>query len=223
MVELEPIQKKTLKLFAKSAIKDRFYWTGGTLLSHLYLHHRQSQDLDFFTDKPFLYNRVNSFVSGLKTALNLHSIEKNKIYDRWDFFLHNEQELRIEFVLYEFPKLKLRKKWQGIYIDSLDDLAVNKTMALFDRNDPKDLIDLYFLLTKAGYKINILLKGVEKKFGLSIDEDSFWSECLKSLKDIKIVEPLLVAKNKEKQKEIIEKAQEYFSSKSVSYLKRVFR
>ena len=30
-----------------------FYFTGGTALSYIYLHHRQSEDLDFFTEKNF--------------------------------------------------------------------------------------------------------------------------------------------------------------------------
>jgi len=40
-----------------------------------------------------------------------------------------------------------------VLVDSLEDIAANKIMALFDRNDPKDLVDLYFFLTKKNIKL----------------------------------------------------------------------
>ena len=48
-MEISSIQKKVLGLFKETPLKEKFYWTGGTLLSYLYLHHRQSNDLDFFS------------------------------------------------------------------------------------------------------------------------------------------------------------------------------
>lgn len=34
-------------------IKENFYFTGGTALSGVYLHHRLSEDLDFFSQEKF--------------------------------------------------------------------------------------------------------------------------------------------------------------------------
>lgn len=34
-------------------LKSHFYFTGGTALSAAYLHHRYSDDLDFFSEKQF--------------------------------------------------------------------------------------------------------------------------------------------------------------------------
>ena len=87
MLEISPIQKRVLDSLSKSFLKDKFYWTGGTLLSALYLHHRQSKDLDFFTDIPFSYNQIISFVRSLKKQLKLTEIEEKKVFDRWEFFL----------------------------------------------------------------------------------------------------------------------------------------
>lgn len=223
MAKIAPLQKKVLKLFAKSDLKDKFYWTGGTLLSFFYLHHRQSKDLDFFSNKPFDYNQIIAFVRELKKQLKLSKIEEKKIFDRWEFFLHNKEGLRIEFALYNFPRLCPLKKWQGILIDSLDDIAANKTMALFDRNDPKDLVDLYFLLTKKGYNVKTLLRLAEKKFGIKLSESSFWSESYKSLENLKEISPLLLAKSSKEKKKIIQEIKEYFYSKSTNYLKKVLK
>lgn len=221
MFEITPIQKKILALFSKSILKNNFYWTGGTLLSFLYLHHRKSKDLDFFSDKPFRYEGVIRFVESLKKSLRITEIEQKKIFDRWEFFIYNKDKSRLEFVLYEHPKIKPRKKWQGITIDSLEDIATNKVMALFDRNDPKDLVDLYFLLVKKKYKIKQLLKWVNKKFGVELGESLFWSECCKELENLDDISPLLITKTEEQKKEVIEEIKEYFTSHSVNYLQKV--
>jgi len=218
--EIIPIQKKVLNLFSKSPLKDIFYWTGGTLLSVIYLHHRQSRDLDFFSNQVFTYNQIIGFVRSLKKRLKLTKIEEKKIFDRWEFFLQDKDELRIEFVFYDHPKLRLRKKWQGILVDSLDDIAANKVMALFDRSDPKDLVDLYFILIKKNYKVKTLLKFAEKKFGVKLEEVAFWSECCKNLKDLGVISPLLIVKDKQK---TIAKIKEYFTSRSADYLRKILK
>ncbi|PIQ92573.1 MAG: hypothetical protein COV69_02345 [Parcubacteria group bacterium CG11_big_fil_rev_8_21_14_0_20_39_14] len=222
MGELTLLQKQVLKLFAKSSLRKDFYWTGGTLLSFLYLHHRKSQDLDFFSDKPFNYNEVIAFIGGLKKQLNLPKVEEKKIFDRWEFFLHNKGKLRLEFVLYEHPKLKPRKKWKEIWIDSLDDIAANKLMAFFDRNDPKDLVDLYFLLTEKKYKIKHLLKLMGKKFGVEIPESAVWSEAYKGMDELDNLRPLLSGTKSEKQK-LLREIKDYFSNHSSEYLRKILK
>ena len=220
MVKLEPIQKKTLELFAKSELAKRFYLTGGTLLACCYLHHRKSEDLDFFTSKPFDYDEVNVFVEYLKKALGFSKVEKNKIYDRWEFFLQNGEKLKIEFVLYEHKRLSPRKRWQGVVVDSLDDITANKVMALFDRNNYKDLVDLYFLFTRKGYKVSRALKLAKEKFGLSVSRSSFWSESLKTFNSLNQITPFLFGTAVEK-KQLIEEIKEYFADKSNIFLEKV--
>ncbi len=217
MLKLNRLQQKTLSLFARSGLADKFYWTGGTLLSAFYLGHRFSEDLDFFSDKPFDYNEIIGFIRQLKKVFKLSGVEEKKIFDRWEFFIHNKEKLRLDFAFYEHPKLKPRKKWQGVLIDSLEDITANKIMAFFDRREPKDLVDIYFLLTRKEYKIQKLLSWTEKKFGVRISESSFWSECLRGRRDLERIRPLLIAKNKEK---TIKEVKNYFSIQSAGYLKR---
>lgn len=221
MPELDILQERTLELFSKSPLKDKFYWTGGTLLSFLYLHHRKSEDLDFFSERVFSYNQIIGFIQTLKKQLKLTKIEEKRIFDRWEFIIHNKGNLRLEFVLYEFPRLKPRKKWKSISVDSLEDIAVNKTMALFDRAESKDLVDLYFLLTQKNYEIKGLLKGVEKKFGVQIKESSLLAQSLLASKNLDKIRPLLLAKNSKEKQKIIDDIKEYFSSCSSDYLNKV--
>lgn len=221
MVGLNSIQKRTLELFAASPLAKRFYWTGGTLLSVVYLRHRTSEDLDFFSDKPFTLKDVEGFIETLKQSLGLPKVQSDKIHDRLEFLIHNKEKVRIEFVLYEHSSLKPRGMWRGILIDSFQDIAVNKTMALFDRVQVKDLFDLYFLLTEKKVKVSFLLAGVEKKFGIKLVEDSFWSSCLKSLDDLDNMMPFLLLKDKKSQENLLTEIKDYFTKNSAAFLHRV--
>lgn len=46
-------QKLALKLIANTELAKHFYFGGGTALSHHYLQHRYSEDLDFFNQQEF--------------------------------------------------------------------------------------------------------------------------------------------------------------------------
>lgn len=219
MDELTPLQQQTLKLFAGSPIQSQFYWTGGTALAAVYLHHRKSQDLDFFSDEKFSIEAITSFIGEVKERTDLEFVEGHKIFDRREFFLHNGGELRLEFVHYDHSSLSERKIWNGVTVDSLDDMATNKLMALFDRNEPKDLVDTYFLLTKGGYSTKTLLNFVEKKFGVRFEESLIWSEALQGTQNLPQLQPLLFGTDLE-QKQLLYEITSYFEIQSQQFLKR---
>lgn len=186
----------------------------------VYLQHRRSQDIDLFSDVSFSHEEIIGFVNDLKKHLKLEVIEEKKIYERWEFFLHNGGEMRLEFVHYDHPSLKPRKEWSGISVDSLDDIAANKLMAMFDRNEPKDVFDIYFLLTKVGYSPQRLLELVAKKFGVHLDESSIWSESFKGAKDLENLRPLMLEDESEQAK-LLADIKAYFINHSKKFLNRV--
>ena len=220
MDELNPLQKQVLDFFAQSPLQGKFYWTGGTLLSAVYLHHRRSEDLDFFSDLPFSHSDIIGFVRELKEKVGLRFVEEKKIFDRWEFFLHNREEVRLEFVHYDHPQLKKREVWNGISIDSLDDIATNKLMALFDRNEPKDIVDVYFLLTKGEYALDTLLQFVEQKFGVRFEKSAVWSEAFKGIEELNNLQPLLLGDRKEEKQQVVEQIKSYFRRQSKEFLDR---
>lgn len=223
MVELNEIQKKVLHFLSASSLAEKFYFTGGTLLAVFYLYHRKSKDLDFFSDNPVNHNEIIEFINGLKKELCLSQVREEKIYDRFEFFLSNGEEVRLEFVHYNYPKIKKRKKWDGVYIDSLDDIAANKLMAFFDRNEPKDIFDLYFLITKKGYKIEKILKLTEKKFGVSFSKTAVFSESFKSIDSLENLKPLFLTKNNEESEKLIKKIKDYFISNSTDLMSNLLK
>lgn len=146
MIKLTTGQKIAIKQLANSSLKNIFYWTGGTLLSVYYFHHRLSYDLDFFSEKPFSFDQVRDLSLKIQKLGHFIGVSFKKIYDRYEFIFVNKEKLRIEFVYYNHKKksLKKRKQFMGVYIDSLEDIAANKVLALLDRNEAKDLFDILF-------------------------------------------------------------------------------
>ncbi len=207
-------------MIAKSELCNSVYWTGGTALAYFYLRHRDSYDIDIFSDHKIDRELLVRLVKEISEKTGLKKIEGKRIYDRQEFFLSNGGEIRLEFVHYDFPALTKRKKWKGIFIDSLQDMAVNKTMALIERHQPKDVFDMYFLLTKKKMSPKELLKNVKKKFGVIFPLSLFWSQALFAAKELQTLSPLLFG-TKVNQKKLLIKIQDFFERESVKFLKSI--
>ncbi|OGG37926.1 hypothetical protein A3J20_02485 [Candidatus Gottesmanbacteria bacterium RIFCSPLOWO2_02_FULL_42_29] len=220
---LTPQQETILDIFAGSGLSEKFYWTGGTLLSHYYLKHRYSYDLDFFSDSPFSYQDLANFLTAVKKSLKIEELEEVKIHDRWEFVIHaTKPEIRFEFVHYNHEKKRLAKliKYRGLLIDSLPDMAANKTMALIDRNHSKDLYDVYILLKRKKFTVPELLTLVHNKFGVHFDDFIFWSECAKALKKLPELKPYFTEKSEQKQGKIIKDVRSFFLEEGANYLSK---
>jgi len=202
-------------------LRESFYWTGGTLLAERYLHHRKSYDIDLFSDKKFSLDEVLPVVHQVKEKTRLEIVEQYKVHDRWEFFIHNHEELRFEFVHYDFPPLKPREEWMGVYVDSLEDIGANKVIASVDRQEPKDVVDIYFLTTQAQFTLEKLLALAKVKFGLQMNEHTFMSELLVGSQGLKSIKPLIFGSGPE-QEETLARIQEYFNSVSADRLHRLF-
>lgn len=211
-------QEMALRVLGESELKDRFYWSGGTALAFCYLKHRGSVDVDFFSGERFVFDDLMGFVEMFKKKSGLTKMTYEKIYDRWELLFENERRsLRVEFVYYNHGRKTLGKKTEhlGVMVDSLFDLAANKTMVLMDRNEPKDVVDIYYLVKKTRFAPKKLLRMVEKKFGASVSEGLFWSEATKKLSRLNEIEWLLAGGRK-----TVDVVREFFEEGSRQFLKR---
>ena len=171
-------QKTVLRLFSEETSLNTFYLSGGTALAEYYLQHRDSDDLDFFSDTPIDISAIEFFIQKLTKHLEAKTARFERIHDRRVFFIERKDvDLKIEFSLYPFSALEKRKVIHNIQIDSKRDIAANKLAALLDRFEPKDFVDLYFLLQDR--MIENIRSDVEKKFGLTVSSLALGGELAK--------------------------------------------
>ena len=159
-------QKLLLEHFRVSPLAQDFYLTGGTALSAFFLHHRQSDDLDFFSEAPVGIEEVLGFVKSLP---QISDVEYEKKYDRKIFILRfpSAKVLKVEFTTYPFARLEKGPVVEKIQIDSLRDILANKLVALTDRRDAKDYLDLYCVFkTHPQLDIDSAITQAESKFGV---------------------------------------------------------
>ena len=129
---------------------------------------------------PFPQLRVEQFVREAGEVLHAVKSSYRRLYDRRVFFFEiGDEELKIEFTRYPSPQLNKAVDHDGITVDSLDDIAANKVMALMDRIEPKDFVDLYFLMRDHGYTSASLRDFVLRKFKLTVEPVTIGSEFAK--------------------------------------------
>ena len=70
-------QKRVLVIIASDdALAEHFYLTGGTALAEYYLHHRLSEDLDFFSEREFDPQSISAFFKKVEKEAGIQSVEQ---------------------------------------------------------------------------------------------------------------------------------------------------
>ncbi len=194
--KLNPLQTNILRLFANSPLKEQFYWTGGTALSFYYLQHRYSEDLDFFSDHAYSYYELVKFVKNIEQNINGISITEQKIFERNVFIIANKQhKVKLDFLHFDFLSLDNKITWNNIHIDSIKDIAANKTFAMMERHDPKDVFDIYFLIKQKNFTIEQLIHLVKEKFSITFPLTNFLDRALLSAKTLHHIKPFVLSQN----------------------------
>lgn len=145
-----------------------FYLSGGTALAAYYLHHRYSDDLDFFT-RDRLNLEPSAHREQLERALTRSGLRIESSTRRGDhvqYFLAGGQGERpltkIEFV-FDAPRYLIApERHDGVFVDGLLAIAVNKLTAL-GRREPKDYVDLYEIVRTGRHALDDLIRLVPEK------------------------------------------------------------
>lgn len=149
-------------------IRQNFYLTGGTALAEFYFQHRTSDDLDFFSEQPFPLTAIEPIITKIRDKLKANKVKYNKLYDRHIyFFMVGGKEIKVEFTYFENKRINPINLIDGLNVDNLLDIGANKIMAILDRDEPKDFIDLYFIISKI--RLKNLLGAVKEKYQIEID------------------------------------------------------
>lgn len=171
---LTPLQIQTLQMIGQTSISKSFYLTGGTALAAYYLQHRYSVDLDFFTDDPTATARVPSAMKEVAQKLDIEIAFVRTLDTFLECFLRapNGERVEMDFAVdtpYRLEPTQLDVTL-NIQIDNLTDIACNKLSALFDRAEPKDFVDIYFLCQEAFSFKDLVERTRQKHVGL----DDYW-------------------------------------------------
>ncbi len=167
-----------------------FYLSGGTALAEFYLKHRFSEDLDFFSENEFDAQAISVFFKKNKIKLGIKKIDFEQSFNRNLFFIHLKNDIiKTEFTYYPFPRINKSLKKDGLDIDSLLDIAVNKIFTIYQNPRSRDFIDLYFIIKKTGWTISELVKKAKIKFDFHIDPLQLGSQLIlaESVKDYPIM------------------------------------
>ena len=163
-------------------ITKRFYLTGGTALAEFYLKHRLSEDLDLFTEKEEVNQKlVEIFLKTKTSKIGVKKINKTQFLGLMTYFLiYNDGEsLKVDFSYYPFPRIRKGKKYKNLMVDSVYDIAVNKLHTLFMKPRSRDYIDLYFMMKKYDYSLKKLRMDAKSKFDWDIDSLNLANQLIK--------------------------------------------
>lgn len=163
-VTFTPLQKQIFNKVSKDPVLSKqFYFTGGTALSAFYLHHRESEDLDFFSESDFEDTKIEELINNLSISFKIpYRFTKKGEARIFEFVKNDKLLIKIDFNYYPYKRVEKGNKHQEIEIDSLRDIAINKLLTINQRGDVKDFVDLYFLLKD--FTIWDLMYGVQAKF-----------------------------------------------------------
>jgi len=136
-----------LELIKHNIPGDTFFLTGVTALSVFYLHHRTSNDLDFFSTERVNISEIDFMIKSVwgkeyiklkETSMFLSSLIKN---------------IKVEFIIDKLSFNENREKFalenkHFLLLDTINNIFSNKFATIVSRNEPKDYLDFYYIHSK---------------------------------------------------------------------------
>lgn len=174
-------QQSLLDLISKQKdLAQNFYLSGGTALAEHYLQHRLSEDLDFFTHEEIDPMVVQINLKIIQNKAGIIKIDFQQSFNRNLFFLHYKSNvIKTEFTYYPFTQIEQPKLIRGLKVDSLLDIAVNKTFTIYQLASRRHFIDLYLIIKKKDWEFKDLIKKARIKFDSVIDPIQMGQQLLK--------------------------------------------
>lgn len=147
--------KSALALLGRSGLVKDAYLAGGTAAA-LLLGHRISIDFDFFTRKEFTPRELATALSKAG-AFEEEQASRGTVLGRFE-------GIRFSCFFYDYPLLGPTRKYQGIEMADLRDIAAMKLDAIGSRGAKRDFIDLYFIC-QSGYRLPDIFRLYDQKYG----------------------------------------------------------
>jgi len=166
---LSELQKRVISALICITDFSHFYLTGGTALSEFYFGHRKSYDLDIFTSQVGLILPVSRLVEEelKKSKFFLNIIRRFESFTEFEISQENEI-IKVQFALDSPFRFKEPVDSDlGIKVNNYEDIIIDKLLAFFGRVEPRDAVDLYFILEKENFwELSKLAKKKDPGFDL---------------------------------------------------------
>jgi hypothetical protein len=161
---LYPFQDRVLQVLSR--LETGFYLSGGTAASRGYLDHRFSDDLDLFVDDDDRF--------GLWAARVIQGLSQQ---GQWRCEVSLQEERFVRLTLFEGENLlkielindvparvgQIRQHPILGRLDSPENILANKITALMDREEPKDLADVWGFCCQMNLSLADALVGAQSK------------------------------------------------------------
>jgi hypothetical protein len=159
-----PLKRDFLKAFF--AREKRFFLTGGSALGLFYLDHRFSYDVDLFSTDRMDWLELDGIMRlcARDIAADLDLMRDAPTFRRYRLGRAGRQEI-VDIVLDVGHQIDSTKHWiDGVQVDTLHEITVNKITTLIGRCEWKDIVDLYFL-EKKGFRAEDYFEEARQKDG----------------------------------------------------------
>ena len=162
--KLYPLQDEVLAVVSR--LDTGLYLTGGTAASRAYLRHRFSDDLDLFADDD---HRFGLWAEQVIEALARHGGWRVEVQLREERFARldvgaGDVALKIEMVN-DVPARVGEVRTDTVLgrLDTAENILANKVSALVDRQEPKDLADVWGFCCLMRLPLADALRGAQGK------------------------------------------------------------
>lgn len=189
-IKLYELQDKVLGVIVN--LKSDFYLTGGTALHRFYYNARYSDDLDFFvTNSENMNESFDEIIQELK-IIGYEVIVDVKVKDFCRATIN--KILQLDFVNDRVYRYKKSNIINGIKVDNKINILTNKINTIINRDEEKDVFDLFCLAYNENFNWGEVFEIANKK--AVIEKDVFiyrlkqfplvWLQRIKKIKDIEI-------------------------------------
>lgn len=185
---LYPFQDDVLRVL--SELDTGFYLTGGTAASRGYLHHRFSDDLDLFTnDSPDFSLWTDRIVQALlgQEDWTTEVTQRERRFVRLSLRRH-QTLLKVEMID-DVPSHIGEIQTHPVLgrLDSPENILANKVSALMDREEPKDLADIWGFCCRLDLSLSDAIEGAQGKAAGIFPADLARLLCTAQRKDWELV------------------------------------
>jgi hypothetical protein len=148
--------------------EDIFYLTGGTCLSRFHQEKRYSDNLDFFAQGD---SRFKLAIKNITKALKEQFIVKLDTQSKDFIRLIIDDFLQVDFIndrVYRYGKSIICK--DNYQIDNIKNILSNKLNAVIDRDEEKDVFDIYLICKFYNFHWNDILEISHKKAFFALED-----------------------------------------------------